>query len=89
LESRPIDDDVEPRDAVRSNGFGVCFKPSKPSDADGFFLGGFVIRLPLLAERFVSLYRNQSSEMMTSDGDVLYNVCDMSIFTFGLSFYTC
>jgi hypothetical protein len=55
LESKPVDEDVEPLDALLSKGFGACFGPSNPFDNDGFFFGGFVIRLALLAERFVSL----------------------------------
>jgi hypothetical protein len=55
LESKPVDEDVEPLEALLSKGFGACFGPSNPFDNDGFFFGGFVIRLALLTERFVSL----------------------------------
>jgi hypothetical protein len=55
LERSPVDEDVEPREALLSGGFGACLGPSNPFDNEGFFFGGFVIRLALLTERFVSL----------------------------------
>jgi hypothetical protein len=57
LESKPVDEDVEPLEVLLSKGFGACFGPSNPFDNDGFFFGGFVMRLALLTERFVSLIR--------------------------------
>lgn len=50
-----MDEDVDPLDALLSCGLGTCFGRSKPFATDGFFLGGFVIRLVLLTERLVSL----------------------------------
>lgn len=56
MERRPVEEDVEPREALRSWGLGACFGPSKPPFDIVFFLGGLVIRVAALpAERFVSL----------------------------------
>jgi len=44
-----MDDDVDPRDALLSWGFGACLGRSKSIDPDNLLiLGGFVIRRALL-----------------------------------------
>jgi hypothetical protein len=55
LESKPVDEDVEPLEALLSKGLGACFGLSNPFVNGAFFFGGFVIRLALVTERFVSL----------------------------------
>jgi hypothetical protein len=88
LESKPVDEDVEPLEALLSKGFGACFGPSNPFDNDGFFFGGFVIRLALLTERFVSLVWSVFCMHRGNWRHSLQDISNGSIFTFSLSFYT-
>jgi hypothetical protein len=55
LESKPVDEEVDPLEALLSCGFGACLGPSKTFEINDFFLGGLVIRRALLTERLVSL----------------------------------
>lgn len=50
-------DDVDVLEAGLSVGLGACFGLWKSVDSDGFFLGGFVMRLALLTDLLVSLWR--------------------------------
>ena len=94
FESNPTDEDVEALDALLSYGLGTvatCLGPSNPFDTEVFFFGGFVIRLALVTVRLVSLDNQYKSGRAggRSDGNSLENICNMSIFTFSLTFYTC
>jgi hypothetical protein len=88
LESRPVDEDVEPLETLLSKGLGACFGPSNPFVNEVFFFGGFVMRLALLTERLVSLIPLALHLEGRKPENSLQNICNGSIFTFSLSFYT-
>jgi len=83
-----VDDEVDPRDALLSCGFGACLGAWNPFTTAGFFFGGFVIRRVLLTDLLVSLFVIRAGGK-AGEQDLLYHIGDVSISTFCLSLDAC